>query len=523
MRLQYVHHRAHHGAVLADHGHRHDDPGPRGEGARGGGGRGSVHAGAAEEGAERSPAVIGRNISALVAAQVATKAINLLVSVALVRWLGVHELGRYAYVLAFCFPFGALADFGLATLAIRDVSRGPAQAPRVIAVVRRTALTLATAASAAMVGLALLLGHDTAIVAAIGLGGLASVVSALTMPSLVLLTAQERMDRLALQRVTGAVLSSAITLGVLLAHGGVVALLAGSLAVSTLMCLFARALAGAAGPAPAVPAGAGVALLRRAVPFGLLMAGFALYYRVDMVMLEWLAGPGELGRYAAAYRFLDAIIALAASLGGPLFPRLSSVAVSAPGEARRLLEAGWRPLLALGLPLTVGTVLVAGDLVALLFGPEYAGAAPLLRLLILGALPLFWVNVANHALIAGDRVWPLVGIYALSALVNVVGNVALVPHWGAAGSAVATVVCEWLNLFLVVRLLRGAFGMTVTTAGLWRYLAATGAMLPVLLLAHALGVMVAIALAATAYAVTLWALGYTRSADHLAVKRLLAQ
>ena len=467
--------------------------------------------------------MIGRNISALVAAQVATKAINLLVSVALVRWLGVHELGRYAYVLAFCFPFGALADFGLATLAIRDVSRGPAQAPRVIAVVRRTALTLATAASAAMVGLALLLGHDTAIVAAIGLGGLASVVSALTMPSLVLLTAQERMDRLALQRVTGAVLSSAITLGVLLAHGGVVALLAGSLAVSTLMWLFARALAGAAGPAPAMPAGAGVALLRRAVPFGLLMAGFALYYRVDMVMLEWLAGSGELGRYAAAYRFLDAIIALAASLGGPLFPRLSSVAVSAPGEARRLLEAGWRPLLALGLPLTVGTVLVAGDLVALLFGPEFTGAAPLLRLLILGALPLFWVNVANHALIAGDRVWPLVGIYALSALVNVVGNVALVPHWGAAGSAVATVVCEWLNLFLVVRLLRGAFGMTVTTAGLWRYLAATGAMLPVLLLAHALGVMVAIALAATAYAVTLWALGYTRSADHLAVKRLLAQ
>src|SRR3989454_3215993 len=165
--------------------------------------------------------------------------------------------------------------------------------------------------------------HDTAIVAAIGLGGLASVVSALTMPSLVLLTAQERMDRLALQRVTGAVLSSAITLGVLLAGGGVVALLAGSLAVSTLMWLFARALAGAAGPAPAVPAGAGVALLRRAVPFGLLMAGFALYYRVDMVMLAGLGRPRALGRGAAPHRFLDAGIALPAALGGPLFPRLS--------------------------------------------------------------------------------------------------------------------------------------------------------------------------------------------------------
>ena len=157
--------------------------------------------------------MIGRNVSALVAAQVVTKAINLLIAVALVRWLGVHELGRYAYVLAFCFPFGALADFGLATLAIRDASRAPAHASRVIAVTRRTALTLATAASAAMVGLALLLGHDAAIVAAIGLGGLASLVSALTMPSLVWLTARERMDRLSLHRVIGALLSSAITRG----------------------------------------------------------------------------------------------------------------------------------------------------------------------------------------------------------------------------------------------------------------------------------------------------------------------
>ena len=465
--------------------------------------------------------MIGRNVSALIAAQIATKAINLLVSVALVRWLGVHELGRYAYVLAFCFPFGALADFGLATLAIRDASRAPSQAPRVIAVARRAALTLATASCAAMVGLAVLLGHDTALVAAIGLGGLASIVSALTMPSLVRLTARERMDRLSLHRVLGSVLSSAITVGVLTAGGGVVALLAGSVAASTVMWHVARALAGPAGAAPTVPAGAPGALLRRAVPFGLLMAGVALYYRVDMVMLEWLAAPGELGRYAAAYRFLDAVIALAASLGGPLFPRLSRVALSAPAEARRLLEAGWRPLLALGLPLTVGTFVLADDLVALLFGPAFAGAAPLLRLLILGTLPLFWVNVANHALIAGDRVWALVSVYALSAVVNVVGNLLLIPRWGAGGAAVATIACEWLNLVLVVRLLRGAFGVTVSAAGLWRYAAATGGMLLAASLGRPLGVVPAIALAAIAYAAALWALGYTRSHDHLVVKRLL--
>ena len=466
--------------------------------------------------------MIGRNVSALVGAQAITKAISLLVSIVLVRWLGVAELGRYAYVLAFCFPFGALADFGLATLAIRDASRATAQAPRVIAAARRASLALATASAAAMVGLALLLGHEPALVGAIGLGGLASIVSALTMPSLVVLTARERMDRLALYRVVAALLSSAVTVGVLAAGGGVVALVGGALATGVVMWRVARALAGDVG-ARAIPAGAAGDMLHRAVPFGLLMAGFALYYRIDMVMLEWLAAPGELGRYAAAYRFLDAVIALAASLGGPLFPRLSSVAITAPAEARRLLEAGWRPLLALGLPITIGTIVVADDLVGVLFGQEFAGAGGLLRLLILGTLPLFWVNVASHALVAADRVWTLVGVYALSAFVNVVANVVLVPRWGAAGAAVATVLCEWLNLALVVRLLREAFGVRLSTAGLWRYGAAIAVMLAALMLTRPLGVIAAIPVAAAAYGTALWAFGYTRSADHLLVKRLLVE
>jgi len=435
----------------------------------------------------------------------------------------VHELGRYAYVLAFCFPFGAVADFGLATLAIRDVSRAPTHAPSITAVARGAALSLAATSSAAMVGVALLLGHDAALVEAIALGGLASIVSALTMPSLVLLTAHERMDRLSVHRIIGTVLGSALSVGVLMIGGGVVALLGAALTTNIVMFGVARALAGTPRAASPITAGAVAALMRRAVPFGLLMAGFALYYRIDMVMLEWLAPPSELGHYAAACRFLDAVVVLAASLGGPLFPRLASLAVSAPAEVRRLLEAGWRPLLALGLPLTAGTIVLANDLVALLFGPDFTGAAPLLRLLILGTLPLFWVNVANHALIAADRVWALVGVYALSALVNVVGNLVLIPRWGAAGSAVATVVCEWLNLLLIVRLVGSVFGLRLTASELWRYAGATASMLGVVWLVRPLGALAAIVVAVAAYGSTLWALGYTRSVDHRMVKSLLLE
>jgi O-antigen/teichoic acid export membrane protein len=264
-------------------------------------------------------------------------------------------------------------------------------------------------------------------------------------------------------------------------------------------------------------------MARQALPFGLMMTGFALYYRIDMVMLEWMTGPRTVGLYAAAYRFLDVVIVLTASLTGPLFPRLSAVARARPQEARRLLEDAWRPLFALGLPLSLGACALATRLVTVLFGNDFAESAPLLRVLIWGTLPLFWVSVANHALIAADRVWPLVAVYAGSASLNVIANLILIPRFGATGAAVATLACEWLNLVAVVVLVRGGFGASFSATGLWRYGGAAALRLAGVWALQGAGLLAAIVAGAALYAGALWALGYLGSADHVAMKRLLAQ
>ena len=466
---------------------------------------------------------IVRNAGALVASQLVTKVLNLAVSVALVRWLGAHELGRYAYVLAFSFPFGAVADFGLTTLAIREISRDRAREAVVVATLSRLTTTLAALAVATMLVLAAAVERDVAVVGAIALAGLSSVIASLTSPSLVVLTAREQMHWLSLFRIAASAVGSLLTLGVLLAGGRLIPLLLASVATGGLMLGVARALAGPVRVPSAVPGGAARSMLRQAVPFGLLMTGFALYYRIDMVMLDWLTDTRQVGLYAAAYRFLDTIIVLAASLGGPLFPRFSSLAAGRREEARRLLEDAWRPLLALGLPLSLGATLLAGGLTRTLFGEEFVESAGLLRLLIWGTLPLLWVNVASHALIAFDRVWSLVAVYATSALVNIVGNLVLIPRYGSRGAALATLLCEWLNLALVIGLLRATFGVSFSPTGLWRYALAAGGMGLAVWFLRGYGLAAEIATGALAYGGALLALGYTRSADHLAMRRLLAQ
>jgi len=199
---------------------------------------------------------IVRNAGALVASQLVTKVLNLAVSVALVRWLGAHELGRYAYVLAFSFPFGAVADFGLTTLAIREISRDRAREAVVVATLSRLTTTLAALSVATMLVLTAAVERDVAVVGAIALAGLSSVIASLTSPSLVVLTAREQMHWLSLFRIAASAVGSLLTLGVLLAGGRLIPLLLASVATGGLMLAVARALAGPVRVPSAVPGGA---------------------------------------------------------------------------------------------------------------------------------------------------------------------------------------------------------------------------------------------------------------------------
>ena len=76
---------------------------------------------------------------------------------------------------------------------------------------------------------------------------------------------------------------------------------------------------------------------------------------------------------------------------------------------------------------------------------------------------------------------------------------------------------------LVIGLLRATFGVSFSPTGLWRYALAAGGMGLAVWFLRGYGLAVEIATGALAYGGALLALGYTRSADHLAMRRLLAQ
>src|SRR5258708_34253620 len=73
----------------------------------------------------------GGGAGAQLLGKVAHLGLNIVASLALIRYLGPAGYGDYAFVFGFSTIFGLLCDFGIPKIAVRDMARDPDAAPAV--------------------------------------------------------------------------------------------------------------------------------------------------------------------------------------------------------------------------------------------------------------------------------------------------------------------------------------------------------------------------------------------------------
>jgi PST family polysaccharide transporter len=173
----------------------------------------------------------------------------------------------------------------------------------------------------------------------------------------------------------------------------------------------------------------------------LLLSGIAevVYLRIDVVMLERLRGLEEAGTYAVAARLSEVWYAVPALLVASAFPALWNRRQD-PRRWHSGLQAGFDGLLALALVIALAMQWLAAPLVALLFGAQYAAAAPVLALHVWAGLFVFMRALLSRWLLAEDLLRFSLVTHLAGAVVNVVGNLLLIPRHGAIGAATATLI-----------------------------------------------------------------------------------
>ena len=171
-------------------------------------------------------------------------------------------------------------------------------------------------------------------------------------------------------------------------------------------------------------------------PIGAGIILSALYFRVDVFLVQLWSGIESVALYNAVFRLVEAL---------RLFPA-AVLAVVLPS----LVRAGdLRPLARLAVPITAAAAaaaaalwLAAGWLIPLVNGAPYAPAVPAFRVLLL-SFPLLSLNFAlTHQLIGWDGQRAYAGLCAMALAINVALNARLIPLWSIEGAAWATLGTE---------------------------------------------------------------------------------
>jgi O-antigen/teichoic acid export membrane protein len=185
-----------------------------------------------------------------------------------------------------------------------------------------------------------------------------------------------------------------------------------------------------------------IPLLRDSMP--LLLSGIAvfIYMRIDQFMIASMLGTRQVGLYSAVVMLAEAPLVLPTLLLRAALPELTKQSATNPAQYYCTLRSLMRNAFYLHALIAILLCVFANAIITLLYGESFHEASMALRLQILGT-PFVALGVLSSAWLVLQRcTGHALRRTAIGAIVNVVLNLLLIPHYGIAGAATATLISQ---------------------------------------------------------------------------------
>tara|TARA_R110002020_G_scaffold122487_7_gene278035 strand:- start:46407 stop:47657 length:1251 start_codon:yes stop_codon:yes gene_type:complete len=179
-----------------------------------------------------------------------------------------------------------------------------------------------------------------------------------------------------------------------------------------------------------------------------------VYLKLDQIMLGAMVTDKELGLYSAAVKLSEAWYFIPLILSNALFPAILGAKKKGKKEYLQRLQQLCDLYFILSFTLALIITFTAPFIINFLYGHEYASSILILQIHIWAAIFIFLRTVLSKWLIAEDK-YKFSLISQLSgAIVNVILNWLLIPKYGGAGAAIATIISYSVMSFFVLILFR---------------------------------------------------------------------
>lgn len=373
-------------------------------------------------------------------------------SVAAARFLGPADMGRQSFIAFTAISASLVLSGGMSGALLRFVGhslgagRGPALRGA-LRVVWRLQVGAALLAFAALAGYGATLGPGSIRTSWFLAAGVSALTVLQTVPSSVLVGAQQ-WRRAGIIGLTTSAVGTAATIAVLAAGGGIpgmfavevvaVAVNLGWVGVRALHEL--RRLAPQAGD----PDGLVGQILRfAAVASVQVVLAYVVWQRSEFFFLDRYSVPAQIAVFSIAFAAASAVQKVLEAVSGALYPALATLLGA--GQHERIRSAVGRALRLLCLlttPLVVGLMVVGPGALRVIYGADYSGTGVVLVVLLV-VLPLVTMaRVAAAALHAFGRLRLIVGCLCAATAVDIALCLVLVPAHDARGAAGANIAAQ---------------------------------------------------------------------------------
>lgn len=176
----------------------------------------------------------------------------------------------------------------------------------------------------------------------------------------------------------------------------------------------------------------------------------SIYVNVDSTMLGLMRSDFEVGLYAAAVNIYNVINQVVASVAYVVMPNMSVLFLRKDYEAiNKMLSYSFAFIIILGFPCLTGAFCLSEDILYIMGGTEYVGAATSLRILCFALLGSFFAGfVGNIIMLPSGREKLCLISSLISAAVNFIMNLILIPRYGIIAAAITTAIAQWIGLFV---------------------------------------------------------------------------
>lgn len=464
------------------------------------------------------------NAAWLVVAEIVNKAFSLVLTILVARHYGVHLYGQFIFALTFVSLFQFLADFGLGTLTIRNLSRNKNKAYEFISSIISLRIVFSLFAFFAVLLVSFFSSPPTVPKELIYLAGfnLVFVSLAATFTSVFIAFEKTRLNTItkSIQGFTLLIFGGAfIFFNFSITHimtayifSNAILFLTAGILVWNKISKFSLIKFNIHWVKP---------IILEAWPFGVITFFSAIYYSIDSVMLGYFGFTKEVGWYGAVYRIIILLFVLRATVYNALYPQISQNIARNKDKLLKLVKEVQKLSVVLSVPLGVGTVILAPRIMSLIFGPEYLPATIALQILIWSVV-LSSLNLIQPIVVSANNQQKLSMIIMVSgALLNVALNFILIPMFTITGAAIATVVTNVSNIILITYF----SNKIIRTTEFLRFLPVPilGSLIMgvALYYLYHLHLILLIMIGVVVYLSTIYLLGFYKKEEVLAIKELI--